>query len=340
VRASSDLPGARDDGATDAIADFVSAAPPVAAVGHRFVHGGLELRGSVVVDAEVLERIHSASELAPLHNAAALSALAVLRRLRPDVPHVACFDSAFHKTLPDAAALYALPRGWIDRFGIRRFGFHGLSHAYAVRRAAELLGRPLAELRLVTCHLGAGASLAAVSGGASVDTTMGFTPNEGLVMATRSGSVDPGAVLWLARHAGLELEEMERLLEGESGLRGLAGTGDMRAVIEASDGGDRRARLALDVYLHRLRGCIAAMAAAMGGIDGLIFTGGVGERSPRIREEACRGLSFLGIEIDERRASEGIDRHLTGAGARVAVLAIESREDLEIAAEVRRALGW
>jgi acetate kinase len=335
--ASAELPPEAERGA---IEEFLATAPAFDAVGHRVVHGGRELRRSAIVNDGILERLRAVGDLAPLHNAPALATLQQLRSLRPALPHVACFDTAFHASLPDEAALYALPRDWIERFGIRRFGFHGLSHAYVARRAAELVGVPLEQLRLVTCHLGAGASLAAIRGGVSVDTTMGFTPLDGLVMATRSGSVDPGALLWLQRHANLRLDDLEHSLEHDSGLRGLAGTADMRDVLAAADRGEQRAGLALGVYLHRLRAQIAAMAAAMDGLDALVFTGGVGERSARVRAEACRGLLFLGVEIDSDRneAPELEDGDLTGSGATKRVLAVRSREDLAIAGEVRSVL--
>jgi acetate kinase len=251
----------------------------------------------------------------------------------PDVPHVACFDTAFHATIPPAAATYALPRAWRERWPLRRFGFHGLSHAYAARRAAHLLGRPPAALRLVTAHLGAGASLAAIRDGRSVDTTMGFTPLEGLVMATRSGSVDPGLVLWIQQEGGLPVGEIAAGLEHESGLLGLAGSADMRDVLKAAEAGERDALLARDVYLHRLRAEIAAMAAALGGLDALVFTGGVGENSPMIRELAVEGLGFLGVSIDpDRNDARGAgDRFASQSGSAAGVLVVESREDLEIA---------
>ena len=336
---AADLPPATElEPAT--IEEFLAAAGDFDAVGHRFVHGGRELRRSVPVDERVLEHLREVDELAPLHNAQAVATLELLRSLRPAVPHVACFDTAFHASLPDEAALYALPRDWIERLGVRRFGFHGLSHAYAARRAAELLARSLEQLRLVTCHLGAGASLAAVDRGVSVDTTMGFTPMDGLVMGTRPGSVDPGAILWLQREAGLGLDEIEHALEHDAGLRGLAGTGDMREVLARAESGEAEAGQALGVYLHRLRAQIAAMVAAMDGLEAVVFTGGVGERSATIRAEACRGLSHLGIAIDERRNAEPDlgDANLTAPGAGVGVVVVESREDLVIAGEVRRLL--
>jgi acetate kinase len=322
------------------IEDFLAASGEFDAVGHRFVHGGRELRRSALVDEGVLGQLREVDELAPLHNAQAVATLELLRSLSPGLPHVACFDTAFHASLPDEAALYAVPRDWIERLGVRRFGFHGLSHSYAARRAAELLGRPVEQLRLVTCHLGAGASLAAVKRGVSVDTTMGFTPLDGLVMGTRPGSVDPGAIVWLQREAGLTVDDIEHALEHESGLQGLAGTADMREVLAGAERGDVEARQAIGVYLHRLRAQIAAMAAAMDGLEAVVFTGGVGERSARVRADACSGLSHLGIAIDDRRNAEPDDgdADLTAPGARVGVVVLEAREDIVIAGEVRRLL--
>ncbi|MBN1530078.1 MAG: acetate/propionate family kinase [Thermoleophilaceae bacterium] len=324
-------------GDRDAIARFAGE-HGADAVGHRIVHGR-ELRDPALLDADGIEELRRLTDLAPLHNGPALRLVETLRRLLPDVPHVACFDTAFHAGMPDAAALYALPREWIERHGLRRYGFHGLSHSWASRRAAELLGRPPRELRLVTCHLGAGASLAAVHGGRSVDTTMGFTPNEGLVMATRSGSVDPGLLLWLIRDAGIDPDELEDALEHRSGLAGLSGTSDMRELLGRL-GDDERSRAAFDVYVHRLRSGIAAMAAALGGLDALVFTGGVGEHAAPVRAAACSGLGFLGVRLDEERNDRReADEDVAAPGATVRVLVVESREDLEIARLVRSALG-
>ena len=340
VLASADLPppGAAEIGSE--LAGFLDEAPAFEAVGHRIVHGG-ELRDAVQIDARTEHRLAELSELAPLHNGPALAVLDLLRKLRPDVPHIACFDTAFHATLPPAAALYPLPRAWIERFGLRRYGFHGLSHAWAAARTAELLGTDPAGLRIVTCHLGAGASLAAVEGGRSVDTTMGFTPNEGLAMATRSGSVDPGMLLWLLRDGRLEADDVERGLEHESGLRGLSGhSGDMREVIAAADAGDARSEEALAVYLHRLRAGIAAMAAAMGGLDAVTFTGGVGERSPRVRAETCASLGFLGLRLDPSKNEDPgpEDADVSAPDATIRALVVHAREELQIARAVRELL--
>jgi acetate kinase len=298
--------------------DFAAAmaelpAPPDA-VGHRIVHGGERFREAVLVDEPVEEALRELAVLAPLHQPKSLAALDAVRRALPGVPAVACFDTAFHATLPAAAFTYALPSEWRERYGVRRYGFHGLSHAHAARSAGD-------ARRVVTCHLGAGASLCAVLDGRSVDTTMGFTPLEGLVMATRSGSVDPGLLLWLQQNEGVSVDAMAEVLEHDSGLLGLAGTADMRELLARDDD---EARLAIDVYVHRLRAGIGAMAASLGGLDALVFTGGVGENSERIRALACEGLGHLGVGPPDER---------------VRVLTVRAREDLEIARQVRELLG-
>lgn len=331
------------DGATvdpEQMAAAVLELGPVDAVGHRIVHGGAQYIEAVKIDDNVLASLWELADLAPLHQAKSLEALEAVSRTRPGYPAVACFDTAFHATIPPAAATYPLPRQWRQRWGLRRFGFHGLSHKYAARRAAELLERPQDGLRIVTCHLGAGASLAAVKSGRSVDTTMGFTPLEGLAMATRSGSVDPGLLLWLLERTQLSEQRMAHALEHESGMLALAGSADMRAVIQNAERRDPDAQLALDVYLHRLRGGIAAMAAAMDGLDVVVWTGGVGEHAPKIRAATAAGLSFLGLHIDnERNQTATDDCDLTAHGARVNAVVITAREDLEIARQVRRVLA-
>jgi acetate kinase len=327
-------PGATID--QEQVAAAVRELGPVDAVGHRIVHGGERYVEAVRITDEVLSGLRDLADLAPLHQAKSLAALEAVSRARPDCPAVACFDTAFHATLSRGAATYALPRAWRERWGLRRFGFHGLSHAYASRRAAELLGRSPDGLRIVTCHLGAGASLAAVKSGYSVDTTMGFTPLEGLAMATRSGSVAPGLLLWLLERTKLGEQQMAHALEHESGMLGLSGSADMRAAIEAATDGDARARLALDVYLHRLRAGIAGMAAAMNGLNVIVWTGGVGEHAPTIRAAATDGLGFLGVRIDhDRNRTATGDQDLTAHGATVRTLVITAREDLEIVRQVR-----
>jgi len=308
-------------------------------VGHRVVHGGTTFTGAVRIDDAVRQQLEELTDLAPLHQPKSLAALDAVSAQLPDIAAVASFDTAFHATLPAAAATYAVPREWRQRYGIRRYGFHGLSHAYAAQRAAQLLGRPPADLRIVSCHLGAGASLAAVLDGRSLDTTMGFTPLEGLVMATRSGSVDPGLVLWLEEHEHLSPHEVATALEQRSGLTALAGTGDMREIEAAADRGDPDAKLAIDVYIHRLVGGIAAMSAATGGLDVLVFTGGVGEHSPTVRRLTAQRLGFLGVAIDaDRNTAAHDDADITAAAASARTVVITAREDLQIAREARQLL--
>ena len=340
VTSSADLPAPGGTADPRQVEAALSSSGQVQAAGHRIVHGGTAYTAPVVVDKEVRQRLDALTDLAPLHQPKSLAALDAVRAALPGVPAVACFDTAFHASIPAAAATYALPPQWRRRWDLRRYGFHGLSHAYASRRAAEMLRRPAGTLRIVTCHLGAGASLAAVHGGRSVDTTMGFTPLEGLVMATRSGTVDPGLLLWLEEHAGTPPGELAATLEHRSGLLGLAGDADMRSVLSRAGEGEGVARLALDVYTHRLRAGIAAMAAAMNGLDVLVFTGGVGENSPEIRELAAAGLGFLGAAIDQgRNAAARGDTDITADGGAVRALVIPAREDIEIARQVRAALG-
>jgi acetate kinase len=327
----------------EGLATFLHEGRPPVAAGHRVVHGGPERSEPLPIDAGVEHALAELADLAPLHNPPAIRMIHALRELRPKLPAFACFDTSFHRTLPPAASTYALPSAWNERWALRRYGFHGLSHSYASRRAAELLGRELAELRLITAHLGAGASLAAVKGGESVDTTMGFTPLEGLVMATRSGSVDPGLLLWVQRHGGIDAEEAERALVHDAGLLGLSRrSGGVGELCAAAQEGDDRAALALEVYVHRLRAGIGAMAATLEGLDALVFTGGVGEGSAVIRERACDGLAFLGLAVDHDR-NEAVpaasDADVSAAGVRSRALVVHAREDREIAALVRAALA-
>ncbi len=312
------------------------------AVGHRVVHGGERFRDPVRIDPSVRSGLEMLIDLAPLHQPKSLAALDAVSGALPGLPAVACFDTAFHATLPEAAATYALPAAWGRRWGLRRYGFHGLSHAWVARRAPEIVGASDPDgLRVVSCHLGAGASLCAIAGGRSVDTTMGFTPLEGLVMATRSGNVDPGLLLWLLEREALTTAELGRALEHESGLLGLAGTADMREVLARVGEGDPVARLAFEVYVHRLRAAVAAMTAALGGLDVLVFTGGVGERSAEVRASAAEGLGYLGVAVDAaRNAQVSGDADITGAGASVRTVVIHAREDVQIARETRRVMGY
>jgi acetate kinase len=339
VAGTADLPALQGASDVAALKEALAGFGQVDVVGHRVVHGGTMFSAPVVVDASVRKRLEALTDLAPLHQPKSLEALDAVSAVLGPVPAVACFDTAFHASIPDAAATYALPAEWRQRWTLRKYGFHGLSHSFVSRRAISLLGLG-AGSRIVTCHLGAGASLCAVLDGRSVDTTMGFTPLDGLVMATRSGSVDPGLVLWLEEHAGTPPAGLAATLEHRSGLYGLAGTGDMREILARADAGDDRATLARDVYLHRLRGLTASMAAAVGGLDALVFTGGVGENSPEIRSRAMAGLGFLGVKADEaaNAASDEGDREIGAPGAPVRAMVIAAREDLEIAAQVRTVL--
>jgi len=303
------------------------------AVGHRVVHGGSEFGRATVIDDEVFAVIEGLIPLAPLHNPAALSGIAVARKLLPDVPQVAVFDTAFHQTIPPDGVAYAIDASLAERWQIRRYGFHGTSHAYVARQTAELLDLPAGEARVITLHLGNGASACAVSGGRSVATSMGMSPQSGLVMGTRSGDVDPTVIFHLHRVAGLPIDEIERSLTRFAGLQGLAGENDMRAVQERRAAGDPAATLAFDVYCRRIKEYVGAYLAILGGADAITFTAGVGENSPKVRSTALSGLSALGITIDETRNTHGA-RIISPDNARVKVCVIPTDEELEIAQQV------
>ena len=311
----------------------------LAGVGHRVVHGGARFTGSVLVDDEVMAAIGSVSPLAPLHNPANLAGIEAVRAVRPDLPQVAVFDTAFHQSMPPQAYRYAIPEEWYARYGVRRYGFHGTSHRFVSERAAALLGRPPGELCLVTAHLGNGCSLAAVHGGVSVDTTMGLTPLEGLVMGTRSGDVDPGVFGYLAEAAGLTAGQVTDALNTASGLAGLSGVGnDMRAVVAAAAGGDESAGLALDVFVHRLAKAVAGMVVGLGRLDALVFTGGIGEHSAVVRSRVLARLGFLGLAEDPA-ANAGHGRATGGRispDGPVAVLVVPTDEELMIARDAAR----
>lgn len=316
-----------------ALDELLSRVQPDAIV-HRVVHGGEDLDGAVLVDDDVVRRLEALVSLAPLHQPRALAMLRHTQQAIPDVPDIACFDTAFHRSLPPATSTYALPADWRERWGLRRYGFHGLSHQYVAARTAELVRRD--DLRVVTCHLGAGASVCAVDRGRSVDTSMGFTPVEGLVMATRSGSVDPGLLVWLLTEAGLSAEDLGDALEHKSGLLGLAGTDDLEQIVETR-GSDDRAALAFDVYITRLTGEIARMTASLGGLDALTFTGGAGEHSAPVRAATAEKLSFLGVQLDAAR-NDSAEPVISPDDAPVTVCVIESREDLAMAHQARAIL--
>ncbi|MEU2563047.1 acetate/propionate family kinase [Streptomyces longispororuber] len=326
--------------APDALRHLLDEAPAPAAVGHRIVHGGPELRGHTLVDDEVRARLDLVADLAPLHVPPALTVLDAARRLLPDVPHVACFDTVFHTGLPAAAREYAVPAEWREDHGLRRYGFHGLSYAWALERAAELLGRRPEQLHLVIAHLGGGCSACAVRDGRSVDTTMGFTPLEGLVMSHRSGSVDPGALTWLQTRHQLSAHDIDAALNRESGLLALSGTSDdTRDLVRGRAAGDERAALALDVFTHHCRRGIAGMAASLERLDALVFTGEIGEDQPEVREEVCARLSVLGLAGGLRPLVAERPEIVSEPGARVPVLVVPTGEAQQVARETRALLS-
>ncbi|WP_124727395.1 acetate/propionate family kinase [Staphylospora marina] len=316
----------------------MESAEEVAAVGHRVVHGGEYFSGSVIIDDQVRQAIRKTIDLAPLHNPPNLLGIDAAQNQLPHAVHVAVFDTAFHQTMPDYAFMYPLPRVLYQKYRIRRYGFHGTSHKYVSQRAAEFLQKPLDQLKMITCHIGNGASLAAISGGKSVDTSMGMTPLEGLMMGTRCGDIDPAIVPFVIAKEELTLGEVKSMMNKHSGLLGVSGvSGDLREVMEAMFDGNRSARLAIDMYVYRLRKMIGAYAAAMNGLDVLVFTAGVGENASYIRERVCQGLTFLGINLDFEANDQGNkeDRKISTPDSEVDVLVIPTNEELMIARETR-----
>jgi acetate kinase len=310
-------------------------------VGHRVVHGGHAFQATTVITPQVKEQIHKYVDFAPEHNRLELEAIEVAERVMgPAAPQVAVFDTAFHTTLPMCAKVYPVPFEWYEK-GVARYGFHGISHQYASRRATEILGRESDGLRMVTCHLGNGASLAAVRGGKSVDTTMGFTPLEGIMMGTRSGSIDPGILIYLVRHRGYGADQLDRVLNKESGLKGVSGiSGDMREIVAAMQSGNARAALAFDIYAYRLLSEIGAMTASLGGLDALVFTAGVGENCAPLREVVCGRLEYLGVALDRgKNAAPSMDSDIAAPESRVRVVVLHAEEDWEIARECRRMMA-
>lgn len=303
-------------------------------VGHRVVHGGRDYHESVVIDSQVKAEIDRLSSFAPLHNSANLAGIVAIEKKLGAIPQVAVFDTAFHSHLPHVSKVYPLPYEWYEK-GIQRYGFHGISHEYCAHRSAELLNRNLQDLRLIICHLGNGCSLSAVRNGKCIDTTMGFTPLEGLMMGSRSGSVDPGILIYLLREEHYTVEQLDHLLNYESGLQGLSGkSGDMRQILAAIAQQDSRAKLAFEVYIYRLRAQIGAMLANLGGLDALVFTAGVGENQPLVRSSVCEGLGFLGIQIDsDRNLAQPIDQVISPEESPVKVLVVKTQEDWAIALE-------
>jgi acetate kinase len=303
-------------------------------VGHRIVNGGAELTQPTRVTPEVIATIGKMSVVAPLHNRAELEGIALIQKLCGGVPQTAVFDTGFHSTLPEAAFVYPGPYAWKER-GIRKFGFHGINHQYCAERAAQLLGRDISGMKIVSCHLGNGCSLAAIRGGKSVETTMGFTPLEGLMMGTRSGTVDPGILTYLLQEGHVDGKGLDNLLNKESGLLGISGiSADMREVVAAMKQGNARAKLAFDIFIHRLRSGIGSMAAILGGIDVLVFTAGIGENSQEVRAAACADFNFLGLELDgTKNAGSPADCDISAKGSQCRILVITAQEDWAIARE-------
>ncbi|MEG4114387.1 MULTISPECIES: acetate kinase [unclassified Microcoleus] len=303
-------------------------------VGHRVVHGGQEYQESTLISPDVKKAIARLSVFAPVHNPVNLEGIEAIEKILEKVPQVAVFDTAFHAQLPPAAFVYPGPYEWLEN-GIRRYGFHGISHQYCARRAADILGKNLADLRLISCHLGNGCSLAAIRGGWSVDTTMGFTPLEGLMMGSRSGSIDPGILIHLLKQSDFTAEKLDGILNRNSGLKGISGvSSDLRQIGDAIAQGNQRAQLALDIYIHRLRAGIGAMLASLGGLDALMFTAGVGENSAVVRSAACEAFGFIGLKLDdEKNQHSPLDQDIAAVDSAVRILVIHTQEDWEIARE-------
>jgi acetate kinase len=306
-------------------------------VGHRVVHGGLDFQRPTLITDEVKATIERLSLLAPAHNPAALKGIEAVSQLFGDVPQIAVFDTAFHSSLPETAAIYPIPYKWAEQ-GIRRYGFHGINHQYCAGRAAQILGKDLKSLRIISCHLGNGCSLAAIREGQSIDTTMGFTTLEGLMMGTRCGSIDPGILLYLQREKGYNADELDHILNKESGLKGVSGlSGDMRQITAAIAQGNQRVKLAFDIYVHRLRSAIGAMLPPLGGLDALIFTAGVGENSAAVRASVCDAFGFLGLSLSaDKNEGKPIDEDISSPESAVRVLVIQAQEDWAIAQQCFR----
>jgi acetate kinase len=308
------------------------------AVGHRVVHGGEQFTQSVLITDEVMSEIRNLIDLAPLHNPHNLRGIQACNKTLPNIPQVAVFDTAFHCMMPPTAYIYGIPHVLYKKYGIRRYGFHGTSHFYVSERAAELLGKPLNQLKMATCHLGNGASISAVNRGISIDTSMGFTPLEGLLMGTRSGDMDPAIILHIMGREELSLHEANTLMNKHSGMIGISGvSSDMREIIDAANAGHTNAKLALDIYCYRLKKYIGGYAMAMGGLDAIVFTAGIGENSPLVRELTCQGLDFIGVELDKEKNSTAIGKEMiiSSDSSRIKVLAIPTNEELVIARDTK-----
>lgn len=319
----------------------ISSTDEIGAIGHRVVHGGEKFKDSVVVNEEVLQAIRDCSELAPLHNPANITGIEACQRLMPDKRNVAVFDTAFHQTMPNYAYVYALPYEIYEKYQVRKYGFHGTSHKYVANRAAEMLDIPIEKLKIITCHLGNGASICAVKFGKSVDTSMGFTPLSGLAMGTRSGTIDPAVVQFLMEKEKMTINEVNEYLNTKSGVLGISGiSSDFRDVRAAADEGNERAHLAIKIFCYRVKKYIAEYAGVMNGVDAIVFTAGIGENDPTVRKIITTGFEFLGLDIDnEKNKCHGVERDISSAGSKVKTLIVPTNEELAIARETIRILG-
>ena len=308
------------------------------AVGHRMVHGGEKFSASTLLTDEVLEVFEACNDLAPLHNPANLKGVNAVKEVAPEMPQVGVFDTAFHQTMPDYAYMYALPYEYYEKYGIRRYGFHGTSHRYVAQRAAEMMGEHMSDLRIITCHLGNGASLTAIKYGRSVDTSMGYTPLEGLIMGTRSGEIDPAIIPFLMEKENMDAQQIDNFLNRRSGILGISGlSSDFRDLEQAANNGDERSQLAIDIFAYKVRKYIGGYVAAMGGVDAIVFTAGLGENSPFMREKICNGLEFLGTRIDpELNKIRGKAREISVKRARTKIFVVPTNEELVIARDTKR----
>ena len=307
-------------------------------MGHRVVHGGEKFASSVLITDEVIQQVKDCYDLAPLHNPANITGIEAITALLPDVPQVGVFDTAFHQTMPARSFMYAIPYEYYKNDGVRRYGFHGTSHRYVSQRAAEILGEPIEKLKMVTCHIGNGGSITAVDGGKSIDTSMGLTPTEGLMMGTRTGDIDPGAITYLMTKHGMSAADVQTLINKKSGVAGISGiSNDMREIEAAVNAGDPRAKLALDMYELRILKYVGAYAAEMGGLDVIVFTGGVGENQTGVRENVCEPLKFMGVEIDKdlNAVTRGTETIISTPSSRVKVLVVPTDEELTIARDTQ-----
>ena len=326
---------------TDSTTGVISSMTEIAAVGHRIVHGGEKFKDSVIIDDKVMDAIKECVELAPLHNPANIIGIEACQQIMPNIPMVAVFDTAFHQTMPSYAYIYALPYEIYEKYRLRKYGFHGTSHKYVANRAAEILGRPIEELKIITCHLGNGASICAVKNGKSVETSMGFTPLQGLAMGTRSGTIDPAVISFLMEKEKMSVKDISDFLNKKSGVLGVSGvSSDFRDVQEAAENGNERAQLALDIFCYRVKRFIGDYMGVLNGADAVVFTAGIGENNDLVRSKILKDMDFLGIAIDEEKNKvKGKEIDISAPGAKVKTLVIPTNEELAIARETKKLLN-